>query len=63
MQSATMTSDLRQAKKTVRNFTGFTNDLNKAVGSDFTMDSLHYSYEINGYRFIVLGTDRTEFEE
>ena len=50
-------------KKTVRNFTGFTNELNKSVGSDFTIDSLHYSYEINGYRFIVLGTDRTEFEE
>ncbi len=50
-------------KKTVKTFTGFTNALNKSVGSDFTMDALHYSYEINGYRFIVLGTDRTEFEE
>lgn len=50
-------------KQTVKNFIGFTNDLNKAVGSDFSIDALHYSYEINGYRFIVLGTDRTEFEE
>lgn len=25
-------------KKTVRNFTGFTNELNKSVGSDFTID-------------------------
>lgn len=50
-------------KKTVKTFTGFSNNLNEAVGSDLKMDSLHYSYEINGYKFIVLGTDRTEFEE
>ncbi len=50
-------------KKTVEKFTDFSNELNKNVGSDFTMDSLHYSRELNGYKFIALGTDRIEFEE
>ena len=50
-------------KNTVKNFCDFTNTLNSNVGSEFTVDSLKYSYEINGYKFIVLGTDRTEFEE
>lgn len=50
-------------KKTVNTFTGFTNALNENVGNEFKMDSLHYTYELNGYKFIALGTDRTEFEE
>lgn len=50
-------------KKTVEKFTDFSNELNKNVGSDFTMDSFHYSRELNGYKFIALGTDRIEFEE
>lgn len=55
---------LRYYKNTVKNFTGFANNLNASYGDpDFVMDSLHYTYEINGYKFIVLGTDRTEFEE
>lgn len=54
---------LKIYKNTVKNFTAFTNNLNKAVGSELTIDKLHYTYEIKGYKFIVLGTDRTEFEE
>lgn len=50
-------------KSTVKKFTGFTNALNEKAGSDLRIDKLSYSYEINGYKFIVLGTDRTEFEE
>lgn len=54
---------LRNYKRTVRVFTSLMNGLNKEVNSDLTIDKLHYSYDVNGYRFIVLGTDRTEFEE
>ena len=48
---------------TVKRFCSFTNTLNKRAGSELTIDSLHYSYELNGYKFIVLGTDKTKFEE
>lgn len=55
---------LRIYNNTVKNFTAFTNNLNKNYAeNDFTIDSLHYTYDVNGYTFIVLGTDRTEFEE
>ena len=54
---------LKIYKNTVKNFTRFNNILNENVGSDMTIDKLHYTYEIKGYKFIVLGTDRTEFEE
>lgn len=55
---------LRYYKNTVKNFTAFTNNLNANYGDeDFTIDSLHYTYNVKGYTFIVLGTDRTEFEE
>lgn len=55
---------LRIYKNTVKNFTAFNNNLNANYGdADFTIDSLHYTYDVKGYTFIVLGTDRTEFEE
>lgn len=54
---------LRIYKKTVKNFTAFVNNLNETAGSDIKIDSLHYTCNIKGYNFIVLGTDRTEFEE
>lgn len=55
---------LRIYKNTVKNFTTFNNNLNANYGdADFTIDSLHYTYDVKGYTFIVLGTDRTEFEE
>ncbi len=51
-------------KKTVENFTSFCNNLNSLVGNDdFKIDALSYTYEVKGYKFIVLGTDKTEFEE
>lgn len=50
-------------KKTVENFTHLTNLLNENVSSDLNVDSLNYSYTIKGYKFIVLGSDKTEFEE
>lgn len=54
---------LRIYGNTVKTFTGFVNALNKNAGSGLEIDSLHYSYDIKGYRFIVLGTDKTVFEE
>ena len=54
---------LRSYKQVVNRFTAFANELNAGVGSDFTMEALHYTYEVNGYTFIVLGTDTAEFEE
>ena len=54
---------LRSYKQVVNRFTAFTNELNQAYGSDFTTDSLNYTYDVNGYKFIILGTDKAEFEE
>ncbi|MCQ2480173.1 MAG: metallophosphoesterase [Clostridia bacterium] len=54
---------LRLYKKTVKTFTSFVNGLNENAGSQLKIDKLNYTYNINGYNFIVLGTDRTEFEE
>ena len=54
---------LHPYKLTVRRFTKFTNALNAAAGSKLSIDALHYRYEIKGYTFLILGTDRTEFEE
>ena len=54
---------LRRYKQVVKRFTSFTNELNEAYGSDFRTDSLSYTYDVNGYKFIILGTDSAEFEE
>ena len=54
---------LRCYSQASNRFINFHNNLNKSVNSDLTIDELHYSYDINGYTFIVLGSDRTEFEE
>ena len=50
-------------KTTVKTFTGFLNSLNTAVNSRLHTDALNYPYQIKGYRFFVLGTDKTMFEE
>lgn len=50
-------------KNTVNTFARFTNSLNENADSELSINALHYTYDINGYRFIVMGTDRTEFEE
>lgn len=54
---------LKLYKSSVEKIARFTNGLNEKAGSELRIDSLHYSYEVNGYRFIVLGTDKAEFEE
>ena len=49
---------------TVKNITTLNNMLNADNGDkDFVIDSLSYTYNVKGYTFIILGTDRTEFEE
>ncbi len=51
-------------KKTVEKLTKLNNTLNAKVGNeDFVIDALSYTYDVNGYTFIILGTDKTEFEE
>lgn len=54
---------LRLYKQSIARFCDFTNALNENSGSDLRIDDAHYSYEVNGYTFVVMGTDRTEFEE
>ena len=44
-------------------FTSFENELNEAKNTGFSADSYHYSYDVNGFKIIVLGTDKTVFEE
>ncbi len=54
---------LRRYEKVTQRFSAFQNDLNSAAGSELAIDKLNYTYEINGYTFVVLGADRSEFEE
>lgn len=49
----------RSFSKTVEGFSDFC----KAVNPELNVDKLWFSYEINGYTFIVLGTASTQFEE
>lgn len=50
---------LRLYSQSVSRFCDFTNALN----GDKDMTKLAYSEEVNGYKFIVMGSDKTEFEE
>ncbi|MBR4766758.1 MAG: metallophosphoesterase, partial [Clostridia bacterium] len=50
---------LRSYKQASERFFALANALN----GDESMDCFHYSEKVNGYKFIVLGSDRTEFEE
>ena len=50
---------LRVYQESVFTFTNFANALNK----DDSMKSFHISEELNGYKVIVLGSDKTMFEE
>lgn len=54
---------LRLYSQTVNRFTNFTNDMNALANDGIKIDALSYTADVNGYKFIVLGTDRTEFEE
>lgn len=51
---------LRNYKKQVKRFQNFISSLNKG-DTDFG-DSYYYTRDINGYRFIMMGTDRSTFE-
>lgn len=50
---------LRLYKQSLNTFSHFANTLN----GDDSMDCFHFSERIGGYKVIVLGSDRTEFEE
>jgi len=54
---------LRNYNQAADRFIAFQNNLSNSANSDLLIDKLHYTYEINGYTFIVMGSDRTEFEE
>ncbi|MBQ4348921.1 MAG: metallophosphoesterase [Clostridia bacterium] len=49
---------LRIYKQSLNTFSYFVNTLN----GDESMDSFHFSEVINGYKIIVVGSDKTEFE-
>lgn len=51
---------LRSYKQVLKRFTGFSNALNNNVDP---VDSLSFSERINGYKFIVIGSDKATFEE
>ncbi|MBQ7740018.1 MAG: metallophosphoesterase [Eubacterium sp.] len=44
-------------------FTSFTNRLNKKAGSKLRINKLYYSYTLKGYKFIVLGSEKSLLEE
>ncbi len=50
---------MRSYKQVTKRFTGFTNALN----GDDSVKTLSYAEEVNGYKFIVLASDKTELEE
>jgi hypothetical protein len=50
---------LRNYNNSLKAFAGLTNALN----GDDAMDCYHYSQRIEGYKVIVLGSDRTEMEQ
>lgn len=50
---------LRLYSQSLARFNGWVNALN----GDSDADSFHHSEEVNGYKFIIVGSDRTEFEE
>jgi 3',5'-cyclic AMP phosphodiesterase CpdA len=51
---------LREYEQSTERFVNFTNSLNIEQNA---IDSLRYTYEVNGYKFIVLSSDKHEFEE
>lgn len=53
-------SDYSEAKS---GFVNFTNGINAAVGSSLKISKMYYSYTVNGYKFIVLGSEKSMPEE
>lgn len=51
---------LREYEQSSTRFINFTNSLNIEQNA---VDALRYTYEINGYKFIVMASDKHEFEE
>lgn len=51
---------LRDYSQSSERFLTFMNSLNSSANAQ---TSTHYKYEVNGYTFLVMGSDRTEFEE
>ncbi len=54
---------LRAYSDSLKHFTKFTNALNADAGSDLYVEKMHYRYQVNGYDFVVLGSDKMVFEE
>ncbi len=54
---------LRAYSDSLKHFTKFTNALNTNAGSDLYVEKMHYRYNVNGYEFVVLGSDKMVFEE
>lgn len=51
---------LREFEQSTERFVNFTNSLNIEQNA---IDALRYTYEVNGYKFIVMASDKSEFEE
>ncbi|MGN1124484.1 MAG: metallophosphoesterase, partial [Eubacterium sp.] len=62
---ATGNHDIRNSSysTSLKRFTENANKLNASVGSSISIDKMNYSCTVNGYKFIVLGSDKKEFEE
>lgn len=57
---------LRIYSQTVKAFNEFCNAANESFAENakfYADDKLSYTYDVNGYTFVVLNTDKTEFEE
>ena len=63
--TATGNHDIRiHEYETVKDsFVNFTNRLNRRAKSKLRIKKLYYSYTVNGYKFIVLGSELATFEE
>lgn len=51
---------LREYDQCVETITGFMNQFND---EEFHQSELHYEYEVNGYKFLVMGSDEANFED
>ncbi len=54
---------LRDYEECTKTFTTFMNNLNVDKMSAQTVDKLQYVYDVNGYKFIVLGSETADFEK
>ncbi len=51
---------LREYEQCVETFTGFMNQFN---AEENHQTSLYYEYDVNGYKFLVMGSDKASFED